>query len=235
MKKSVWLVAAVAALAIAFSSCASSGLPDFGAELGAQSNPVPGMDSIRVPYQSLTSFYGYVQPGAAPDETVDGKKMFYLYLWIPLVAPEVGIRMISPVPSGVEPKEGDIVDAAYEAGKSDKENYFDTWVTIQRSATVIDPAGIAGAASSKWIPYDSNDDSSELPAQPSGNKYNSVLRIVVGDDPLKTLIRGLYRIGFTTYKVGEVQGTFLAQVGAPIDLPGVAIARTLADLAKTAK
>ncbi|MGZ3905035.1 MAG: LipL32 family surface lipoprotein [Bacteroidia bacterium] len=43
---------------------------------------------------------------------------------------------------------------------------------------------------------------------------------------------GLYRIGFTTYKVGEVQGSFVAQVGAPVKLPGVKIAKTLDELAK---
>ena len=31
-------------------------------------------------------------------------------------------------------------------------------------------------------------------------------------------------IHFTTYKKGEVNGSFLAQVGAPIKLPGVKIA-----------
>jgi hypothetical protein len=38
---------------------------------------------------------------------------------------------------------------------------------------------------------------------------------------------GLYRIGFTTYKRGEVQGSFLAQVGSPIKLPGVKMSNTL--------
>jgi hypothetical protein len=46
-------------------------------------------------------------------------------------------------------------------------------------------------------------------------------------DPLKALTMGLYRIGFTTYKKGEVQGSFLAQVGAPVKLPGSAISATL--------
>lgn len=51
-------------------------------------------------------------------------------------------------------------------------------------------------------------------------------------NPAKALVMGLYRIGFTTYKVGEVQGSFVAQVGAPVKLPGVKIAKTLDDLAK---
>ena len=81
--------------------------------------------------------------------------------------------------------------------------------------------------------YDSNDDSGELPAQPSGSKYNSLMRITSEvSNPLKALVAGLYRIGFTTYKTGEVQGSFIAQVGAPVKLPCVKIAKTLDELTK---
>ena len=51
-------------------------------------------------------------------------------------------------------------------------------------------------------------------------------------DPAKALVMGLYRIGFTTYKTGEVQGSFLAQLGAPVKLPGVKVAKNMDDLAK---
>lgn len=46
---------------------------------------------------------------------------------------------------------------------------------------------------------------------------------------------GLYRIGFTTYKKGEVQGSFLAQVGAPLKLPGSAISATIEGLLEQVK
>jgi hypothetical protein len=54
-------------------------------------------------------------------------------------------------------------------------------------------------------------------------------------NPLKALTIGLYRIGFTTYKTGEVQGSFLAQVGAPVDIPGIVIATDLDGLVKLIK
>ncbi len=64
-----------------------------------------------------------------------------------------------------------------------------------------------------------------MPAQPSGSKYNSLMRITSDpSNPEKSLVMGLFRIGFTTYKTGEVQGSFLAQLGAPIKLPGVSVA-----------
>lgn len=88
-------------------------------------------------------------------------------------------------------------------------------------------------ASAKWNVIDQNDDSGEMPAQPSGSKYNSLMRITSEvSNPLKALTAGLYRIGFTTYKKGEVQGSFMAEIGAPIKLPGVKISKTLEEITK---
>ena len=82
----------------------------------------------------------------------------------------------------------------------------------------------------------SNDDSSELPKQPNGSAYNSVLRHKSSsDNPTEALTRGLYRIGFTTYKTGEVSGTFVAQLGAPIKLPGVVVARSIEEIIEKTK
>lgn len=211
---------------LSMSGCA--GLPKFGAELGKKTTPV---GEARIPYMDVASYFGYIAPGSAPDEVVSGKKMYYLYIWVPLVAPEIGVRMLSPVKGLAKPKEGDFVDPTFSANAG-TDAYFDTWVRFERCLAAISPEDITKPCD-KWVSFGENDDSSELPAQPSGNKYNSVMRMVADtSNPLKTIVRGMYRVGFTTYKVGEVKGTFLAQVGAPIKLPGTAIARTPADLAK---
>ncbi|HMT30942.1 MAG TPA: LipL32 family surface lipoprotein, partial [Bacteroidia bacterium] len=177
---------------------------------------------------------GYIKPGAAPDEKKDGKNYYYLYLWIPAAAPELGIRMISPVPDKMAPEATDFVAADYKGNESDKTNYFDTWITLERADGVTKPEDItAKGKGASWNKYDSNDDSSEMPAQPSGSKYNSLMRITSdAGNPTKALVMGLYRIGFTTFKTGEVQGSFLAQVGAPVKLPGVQIAKDLESLSK---
>ena len=55
-----------------------------------------------------------------------------------------------------------------------------------------------------------------------------LLRFVLklaGANANQPLVAGLYRISFTTYKPGEVQGSFIAQVGAPIKLPGTVMAK----------
>jgi hypothetical protein len=78
-----------------------------------------------------------------------------------------------------------------------------------------------------------DDGSSEMPALPSGSKYNSLLRYKSDtSDPLKALTVMLYRVGFTTFKKGEVKGTFRADVQAPVALPGVGVAKTIDELNK---
>ena len=152
--------------------------------------------------------------------------MYYIYVWIPIAAPEIGIRMISPVPDSVKPSDKDYVSPDYTANAADTKSFFDTWITFERAETIFKIEDVATKAkTTKWISIATNDDSSEMPAQPSGSKYNSLMRITSEpSNPTKTLVMGLYRIGFTTYKTGEVQGSFLAQLGAPIKLPGVSVA-----------
>ena len=209
-------------------------LDKFGADLAKKS--VMGKE-IRVPYTDLTSYYGYIKPGSKPDEVKNGKKMYYVYVWVPVAAPEIGIRMISPAPDSMKPSDKDYVSADYTANASDTKNFFDTWVTFERAEGIFKLEDVAAKAkTAKWTTLESNDDSSEMPAQPSGSKYNSLMRITSEpSNPTKAIVMGLYRIGFTTYKTGEVQGSFLAQLGAPVKLPGVAVAVKPEELAKAAK
>lgn len=220
MKKNVF--AGLICLAVGMSMAAQK-LDKFGADLAKKS--VMGKE-IRVPYTDMSSYFGYIKPGAAPDEVKDGKKMYYVYVWIPLAAPEIGVRMISPAPDSVKPSDSDYQTEDYKANLADTKSFFDTWITLERAEGIMKIEDAAAKAkSAKWNIIDSNDDSGEMPAQPSGSKYNSLMRITSDtSNPMKSLIMGLYRIGFTTYKRGEVQGSFLAQIGAPIKLPGVAIA-----------
>lgn len=224
-KKVLSLLLAVGAL----SMTNAQKLDKFGADLAKKS--VMGKE-IRVPYTDLSSYFGYIKPGAKPDEVVKGKKMYYVYVWIPVAAPEIGIRMISPAPEGLKPTDKDYVSADYTANAADTKSFFDTWITFERAMDIGKLEDVAARAkTAKWTTIETNDDSGEMPAQPSGSKYNSLMRITSDtSNPAKSLVMGLYRIGFTTYKTGEVQGSFMAQIGAPVKLPGVAIAAKPEDL-----
>lgn len=217
-----------------FTMATAQKLDKFGADLAKKS--VMGKE-IRVPYTDLTSYFGYIKPGSKPDEVKGGKKMYYIYVWIPVAAPEIGIRMISPAPENVKPSDKDYVSTDFTENSSDTKNFFDTWVTFERADGILKLEDVAAKAkTAKWTTIETNDDSSDMPAQPSGSKYNSLMRITSDtSNPSKAIVMGLYRIGFTTYKTGEVQGSFLAQLGAPIKLPGVAVAVKPEELATAAK
>lgn len=203
-------------------------LDKFGAELGKKS--LMGKE-VRVPYTDVVSYYGYIKPGAKPDEVKDGKNYYYLYVWIPAAAPELGVRMASPVPEKMTPGKTDYVSPAYTENAADKTSYFDTWIALERADGIVTKADLKKAKSASWKKYDQNDDSSEMPAQPSGSKYNSLMRISSDvNNPAKALVAGLYRVCFTTYKKGDVTGSFVAQLGSPVKLPGVVVAQNLAEL-----
>jgi len=220
--------------AFAISATAQKGLPKFGADMGKTS--VMGKD-VRVTYTSMISYYGYVKPGTAPDATVNNKKMYYLYIWIPIAAPEIGIRMVSPIPSDLKPAGTDFFSTSYTDNAAERTTYFDTWINLEKADGIMKKEDISSKGkSATWNVFDSNDDSSEMPKQPSGSAYNSLMRITSEvSNPLKALTIGLYRVGFTTYKTGEVQGSFLAQVGAPVDIPGIVIATDMESLVKLIK
>ncbi|WP_108867045.1 Lipl32 family lipoprotein [Aquimarina aquimarini] len=189
-----------------------------------------GPKTIKVPYTDIVTYLGYASPGNE-DEVVDNKKFYYIYVWVPAIAPELGVRMMSPV--GKNKVKGATMSKAYEDNASSSD-FFDTYITLERSDIISkDKITAEGVKSAKWVTLERNDDSSEMPKQPSGSSYNSLLRYKSdAGNPAKALTVGLYRIGFTTYKTGEVKGTFLAQVAAPIKLPGVVMAKTIEDLKK---
>lgn len=197
-------------------------LKAFGSSIEKKVGPV----TKKVPYTDVVSYLGHAAVNTE-DEVKDGKKFYYIYVWIPAVAPELGLRMMSPA-SKVKVSNA-IKGASYDANASSKD-YFDTYITLERS-DIFTVDKISNAKNASWNILARNDDSSEMPKQPSGSSYNSLLRFKSKQgDPLKALTRGLYRIGFTTYKKGEVNGTFLAQIASPVKLPGVVMAKTIEEL-----
>src|SRR3569832_2274267 len=118
MKSKVWLLV-IAAGIIACQGLHAQKLDKFGADMGKKS--VMGKE-IRIPYTDVTSYYGYIQPGSKPDEERDGKNYYYLYVWIPAAAPELGVRMVSPVPAKLAPEKTDYVAPEFTANASDTKN-----------------------------------------------------------------------------------------------------------------
>ncbi|MBL0355528.1 MAG: hypothetical protein IPP72_00950 [Chitinophagaceae bacterium] len=228
MKKWIIVVCILSAGLVA----SSQKLGKFGSDLGMKT--VLGKD-IRPPYTDVNNYFGFIEPGAKPDAEKGGKKYYYVYIWIPIAAPEIGVRMVSPVPESMNPEGTDIASETFTKNATDRASYFDTWITLERAVNIISLTDIQNKVSgANWVQLGYNDDCSELPAQPSGQKYNSLFRVTSSPgDPLKALTVGLYRIGFTTFKTGAVQGSFVAQIGAPVKLPGIKLSNTIAGLIST--
>jgi hypothetical protein len=199
-------------------------------DFGSSAEKRLGPKTIRVPYTDVISYLGYAEAGSE-DAIVENKKYTYLYVWIPAMAPELGLRMVSPA-NGDKIKDP-IMATNFVSNKNTKE-FFDTYITLEKSnITSLEGLNEEVIKNAKWSILDRNDDSSELMEQPDGRKYNSLLRYKSeANNPLKALSVGLYRVGFTTFKRGEVKGTFLAQIGSPIKLPGVIITRDIEALRK---
>lgn len=222
------LLFATAVFLFIFKASEAQKLPTFDADFGKKT--IFGQE-IRIPYTDVVSYFGYIKSGSTADEEKGGKKYYYLYLWIPVAVPELGIRMVSPVTT-MKPEKLDYVMDEYTENASDKKSYFDTWISLERSSVIFNDSNfVENVKNGEWTLLGQNDDSSELPKQPSGNKYNSLMRISSDkNNPTKSLVKGLYRIGFTTFKTGDVQGSFIAQIGSVVKIPGTIICKSLEGL-----
>ena len=188
--------------------------------------------TIKLPYLNKSSYYGYITPDKLPDEEREGKSYYYVYVWIPIAIPEIGVRMVSPVPSKMNPKKNDFISDTFKSNSNERSKYFDTWISFDKASNVLTKeSAVNNFETHEWNQLTYNDDSSELPKQPSGKKYNSLIRKISDvDDPRNSLTIGLYRIGFTTYKRGQVEGSFIAQIGTTLKLPGVMIVEDINQL-----
>lgn len=198
-----------------------------GSEL--KSSIVKGFGPVKaaVPYLNTVNYFGYIAKDTKPDGKFKGKDAFYIYVWVPVIIDEIGISMYSP--ADMEPAKGDFKHPLFDKDMArDPKRFFDTFIALERMA-IIEPEKIKDGGK-PFSMLAENDDSGEMHPLPSGSKYNSLLRHVsTPKDPLKALVRGVYRITFTSFR-GNVEGSFIATVGT--NIPGVIIAPTLQDLHK---
>lgn len=237
MKKSSILIISTAIL-VSFAACIG-GLPGLQSNfsVGEQDIPGVGVKKLFAPYSETVNYWGYIKPGQAADAVVNGKKSYFLFVWVPAAIVELGVRLISPTGEIGEPSSGDFQSEAFKAATPEEKsmpNWFDTWIRVERLAAIM-PNQIEGAAKGKALQnLGDNDDGDDTYNEERHNKYNSLLRIQIPNipksldelkniDTKKLLVRGLYRITFTTYKVGEVKGSFVATVGVlgPPGVPGL--------------
>lgn len=197
------------------------------AEMKSSKKKGIGALSVKLPYLHYNNYFGYVSKEHKPDGKYNKKDAYYLYFWVPAVIDEIGVCMYSPANKNPNGKD-------FKHPKFDKlfsrnsKKFFDTYIILNKM-DIYDPAKIknGGTAISKLI---KNDDSREMPKNPGGRRYNSLLRHTsIKNDPLKALTRGVYRITLTSFRT-RVEGSFIATIGT--NIPGVKIAASLDELHK---
>ncbi|WP_245763918.1 LipL32 family surface lipoprotein [Pseudoalteromonas denitrificans] len=180
---------------------------------------------VDLPYVKYEKYFGYVDTSVKPEGKYKDKDAYYLYMWVPAAIDELGVSMVSPAKD--KPGKKDFVHSFFKKGmKKDKKAYFDTYLVLDK-LDIIDPKKIdKGGKVVKTLK--TNDDSSELPKNPGGRKYNSVLRHESEiNSPTKALVRGVYRISFTSFR-GKVNGSYMATIGS--NIPGIKVASSLTKL-----
>jgi len=202
--------------------CACHTMNPFAADLGRMN--VNGKEA-RPPYLSLFGYFGYLEPAASTaPQAAEAPEC--VYFWLPTSTPELGVRFASGRAGKARPDSSrDVVESAYAAHKNDPAS-FDPAIEVQRCVTALQLADVATPCA-QWVALGDNDDSPEMPANQAGKRTNSLVRVGTHpEDPLKSLTRGLYRVNIRAAKGTTAQGTFLLQLGAPVLLEQVAMART---------
>lgn len=189
-----------------------------------------GFTKVSAPYANTVEYFGYIDSDVKPDAVINDKNAYFIYMWVPGAIDELGVRMISPVGDLATPEKGDFVqDNFTKKFSKDDKTWFDTWLRVERM-DVVDASNIKQASKAIQV-LDEDDDGDDTYEEKRHSKYNSLVRIKTElSSPTKALVRGLYRISLTTYKRGEVEGSFVTTIGS--NVPGVKLATSLEELDK---
>ena len=160
-------------------------------------------------YASQANYFGYVVPGSEPDEVEGHRQLHYLYLRVPATVPELALRLVSPVRGWLQPRPDTDQVAPGFADHAASLVGFDADLALQRCAQ---PAPSEPDCLS-WHTVAHNDDSDELPTNDRGAHLHAQLR---AQPPAGPWPAGIYRLVLSAGKGGDVQGTYLVQVGAPV-------------------
>lgn len=218
-KKTIVLAAMIAAFAV--SSCVSQ----MYTLKSSASKTVSGKE-VKASYSNVVNYFGYVSQDMKPGGKYKGRNAYYLYVWVPAAIDELGTAVYSPC--DITPGSGDFVHPEFKKNFSaDSRTFFDTFIALDRMV-IIDPDKIKSGTGAVVMPLEINDDTSEIPANPGGQSYNSIIRAISNrKNPTKTLVKSVYRLTLTSLK-GSVKGSYLCQIGT--NVPGVKIAASLEEL-----
>jgi hypothetical protein len=184
-----------------------------------------------ISYAVIKTLYGIIPTKNIPSAPIKDTINYFVYLWLPDSVSEISMRLISPVPSFVYPNTGEKITEDYQdPPDTSYKKYFDPEVRLEKSLNADAPEDAFQKSNLLWKRLGFNDNSAVLLAQPSGEKNNSLLRVVVNQKKNIRLTTGLYRIRFRAHAEKNPAGTFMLQVGLMEMIPGIKLFRLAEEL-----
>ena len=219
----------------------------------------------RIPYTNIVSYLGYADPARKMEvKEGKNFQYIYLWmptttpeLGVRMLSPTTSLKTRNPIIGEgyiANSSSKDFFDTYITLEKSDITSLVN--VNSAKSATREE---IAVNDDSIEVPYQPNGEAhnsllrySSLPKKEKKKKKTpkttkkeeidsvktTIVKIVKKAEPVKPLIKltkGLYRIGYTSYKGGEAKGTFLVEVASKNKLKGTIMATTIEGLIKQIK
>jgi hypothetical protein len=182
-----------------------------------------GQESIG-PYIGTVRYFNFFEKDDPADDTSKNQNRYYFYFSLPVSTNEIGARAVSPIPTTILPARGDQVAVNYFENESNKGDFFDPVIIIEKC--ISDENG-----NSQWIELGMNDNSEELPAQPTGERKNALVRVTSDTaDVNKMLVPALYRVVVMDKNDLPAIGGCFIQVGITKQVTGFMLYRDPAEM-----
>lgn len=156
------------------------------------------------------------------ESTLESK---YLYLWVPELTQELGIRVISPI-ANLIPENKDIMEPS---ALINKELGFDPTIVFEIPGSLMTDRSkiVESGAKANWRSTFKNDDASEKVILSNEKETASVIRPAATSPKFA----GLYRVKISAAKDTKLVGSYLMQVGS-VGNNSIVISDNLEDLFK---
>lgn len=176
-----------------------------------------------VSYADIKTLYGNIPTENIRHALIKDTVSYFVYLWLPDSASEISVRMFSPVPKNVFPNTGEkITEDFKDPPDTAYKKYFDTEIWFEKATNAFAPQDAFEKTKLVWRQLGHNDN--------SGERNNSLLRIVSDRKKNIHLSRGLYRVRFRAHEEKNPEGTFMLQLGLKEMIPGVKLFRLKEEL-----
>lgn len=180
-------------------------------------------------YTDLKTYYGYYEDTLANSKPAEKKFEQHIYFSLSKDVNELGLRIISPVPTNTSPGKGDVVSDRYTIHENEKLNYFDPFLKLYwADDNQVTDANYRNGENISWLLIAENDNNNELEYQPSGNKNNALIRRYdTKNNQAKICKAGLYKIVISNSDTVNKTGSYFLQVGCNEEIPAIKLSEKL--------